>query len=203
MAGAPDWIQAIGSVLAILLAAAAIFLQSRELREQRKELSEQRRELSLQRQQLELQRLELARNVAAQERIAATAEDQHYLDLQIRLLLLTFEHEELGPLMGVPGTTGDRTDWMRFLYMTAWMRLFESGLALGLMAPETLEVELRESFFASDAGITWWRSSEYAWRADAELGPRRGGARDDFIDLIERLCQEAEARPGSARPGED
>ena len=201
MAVAPDWIQAVGSVLAILAAAAAIFLQSRELRGQQRELAAQRQELGLQRKQLELQRQELARNVVVQERIATTAGFQHYLDLQVRLLVLMFDHHHLARVFGVSESASNREPWMRHVYMTMWMRLIDSGLALGQMTEESAEAELRQTFFASQLGIDWWRAVEQLWRADAEK--LSGGAHVIFVELLERVCQEAERREGSARSRED
>jgi hypothetical protein len=179
-----------------MAAAVAIYLQSRELKEQRRELREQRRELTLQREQLELQRQELSRNVKVQTRIADTANYQLYLDLQVRLLILMFEQDELPAVFGLSGANDKRQSWMQHVYITAWMRLFQSGLVLGVQSAETLESELQRSFLSAQLGLDWWRDVEDLWRSEAAHAPpgREADQRVLFVDLIDRVVQETEDR---------
>jgi LAS superfamily LD-carboxypeptidase LdcB len=178
-----------------MAAAVAIYLQSRELKEQRRELREQRRELTLQREQLELQRQELSRNVKVQTRIADTANYQLYLDLQVRLLILMFEQDELPAVFGLSGANDKRQSWMQHVYITAWMRLFQSGLVLGVQSAETLESAL-QPILSAQLGLDWWREVEELWRSEAAHAPpgREADQRVLFVDLIDRVVQETEHR---------
>lgn len=183
----PEWIQAIGTILAIFAASIAIFVQSRQLRSQRVELE-------LQREQLELQRIELSKNTAIQERIAETASLNGYLDLQVRLIGLAFEYDELPQTFNLSGAPEDRNQWMPHLYFTAWMRLMQSGMALGLITEQTIEAEISTSLFESEIGIRWWRMVGHVWRTEAENLPLKDAERRAaFVEIVERVCRDAEA----------
>lgn len=198
----PEWVSALGAIVALVVGSTAILLQWRELRLQRGELR-------LQRKELEAQRVEHAKNVLIQDRIADTANFQGYLDLQLRLLSYAFESESLGQVVGGGSFEGSHEEWVQQIYITCWMRLFQSGLTLGQLSEEALEIELRETLFSSPLGVRWWRRVEVGWRTEA-LNLRVDGEdrRKAFVDLLERISRDSEIRfnveaDNAARSGED
>jgi hypothetical protein len=193
----PESITAAVSVAAVLVATIAILLQRRELRLQIEELNRQGDQLELQRIELAAQKDEHAKNVVIQDEIAAAGKNHGYLDLQIRLLLVMFEHPELRQTMG-KGLYIDDENWKLHAYITCWMRLFQAGVLLGYSSIDLVEAELRDSIFSVASGPRWWRSVSQLWQVNAGTASDSDEAATmaAFVDMVERICCEAEGDLG-------